>query len=97
MLGEENDIFERWVEYFQEVLKHTETTARGKGKRTGELNEEPPIYTEIEESIKKMKNNKAPGEDNIRAELIKYGRKPLAEAIHKIIVKIWETEKMPDK
>lgn len=41
------------------------------------LNEqtEPPTKDEVREIIRILKNNKSPGEDNIRAELIKNGDK----------------------
>jgi hypothetical protein len=38
-------------------------------------NLEMPTYEEIEESIKKLKNKRTPGKDNIIAEMIKYGVK----------------------
>jgi hypothetical protein len=40
-------------------------------------------------------NNKAPGEDAITGELIKYGGEHLYRIIYNLIKQIWETEKMP--
>jgi hypothetical protein len=57
---------------------------------------EPPTYKEAESNIQKLKNNKAPGADNIIAELIKYGGKAVTEAVHKLITLIWETEQTLD-
>jgi len=41
-----------------------------------------PTCEEIEESIAKLKNGRAPGEDNIIPEMIKYGGKQLAKKLH---------------
>ena len=40
-----------------------------------------PTYEEIEESIVKLKNGRAPGEGNIIPEMIKYGGKQLVKKI----------------
>ena len=52
-------------------------------------------YEEIEESITKLENGRASGEDNITPEMIKYGRKQLVKKLHKLICAIWREEKMP--
>ena len=59
-------------------------------------NSEMPTYEEIEESIKRLKNGRAPGEDNITPEMIKYGVKQLAETLHELTCAIWKEEKMPE-
>ncbi|KAG8226673.1 hypothetical protein J437_LFUL005487 [Ladona fulva] len=46
-------------------------------------------------AIKKSKNNKAPGKDNLPGELFKYGEEQLAAMLHKLILQIWSTEKTP--
>lgn len=53
-----------------------------------------PSYPEIVAIIKKLKNNKAPEED-ISAELIKYGGAEMWKMMHSIINSIREKEQMP--
>jgi hypothetical protein len=44
-----------------------------------------------------MKDNRAPGEDDITAELTKGGGRNLWKNIHQLIVSIWEKEEMPEE
>jgi hypothetical protein len=77
ILGEEKEVLDRWTEHFEELLNG------GKGNEDPEIVRrdarpvvddgqcEPPTCEEAESNIQKLKNNKAPGEGNITAELIK--------------------------
>jgi len=51
---------------------------------------------EMEKAICNLKINKAPGEDDIIAELIKNASQELKKRLHALICKIWRDEKMPD-
>jgi hypothetical protein len=57
----------------------------GKQRNEEEVNNELPTRQEVEYHIQRTTNNKAPGEDNIAAELIKYGGKELLDAMYKLI------------
>jgi hypothetical protein len=49
------------------------------------------------EAICNLKTNRAPGEDDIIAELIKNASPTLKDRLHPLICKIWRHEKMPDE
>jgi hypothetical protein len=60
--------------------------------------EEPvPNINEIDQAIKHLRNNKAPGIDLILAELVKFAGPEYVKHIHKLLVKIWITEIIPDE
>jgi len=48
---------------------------------------------EIKSIVKSLKNNKAPGKNNINSELLKLAGRVL-ENLHKIISNIWKQEKL---
>ena len=56
---------------------------------------EPPTYKEVSNIINKLKRNKAPGTDNIPAELAKYGGHILKHRMYNLILLIWSKEQLP--
>ncbi|GFX51630.1 craniofacial development protein 2 [Trichonephila clavipes] len=54
-----------------------------------------PSITEVTLAIKKLKNNRSTGPDSIPSELLKVDEPEHVNALHKIMVKIWETKKIP--
>src|ERR1700761_8732101 len=56
-----------------------------------------PSLEEVKDVVLKLKNNKAPGSDNIPGELLKFGGDALCKRLHELIVKIWEIEEMPEE
>jgi hypothetical protein len=47
---------------------------------------EDPTLEEVRDSLKNLKNNKAPGTDNIPAELLKYGGNEVMQSIYELII-----------
>ena len=62
-----------------------------------DINEEDsaPTVEEIKVVVQKRKNYKAPGTDNIPAELFRYGGNEVVKHLHTIMKDIWQKEKMP--
>jgi hypothetical protein len=50
---------------------------------------------EIRDYLGALKNHKAPGTDNISAELLKYGRNKVINAVCNLLTLIWEQEQIP--
>ncbi|XP_062532890.1 uncharacterized protein LOC134201663 [Bombyx mori] len=57
----------------------------------------PPTFNEIVKAIKQLKPGKAPGIDNINAEMLKADAPRSASLLYPLIVRIWETEQIPSQ
>ena len=110
MIREEGKILERWIEHFTELLNEEDEgkEENNKWNITANLDDEleqehlqgvcqEPTWQEIRRAIQRIRNNRAPGEDAIVTELIKYGREGVLYAFYKLIKLIWTTEKMPQE
>ncbi|BHF85886.1 hypothetical protein SprV_1002906000 [Sparganum proliferum] len=56
----------------------------------------PPSEVEVADVIRKLRNNKAPGEDGIHAEIFKSCVDTLAPWFHEVIERAWRDEVVPD-
>ena len=89
---------EIWKEFFYDLLNREERPDIIERAHIPELDmhiEEPTIDC-VRKAIKSLKNNKAPGLDNISAELIKHGGEILEFQLFKLIIKIWRVEAIPN-
>lgn len=100
LVGDKQKIIKRWKEYFERLLNigGEEETLNRQELAVGqqeEENVETPTEGEVREIIRNQKNNKAPGEDEIAAEMLKFAGNEMESNMHKLIKKIWEKEEMP--
>ena len=56
--------------------------------------EKSPTIVEVQMALKQMKSGKAPGNDEITADLLKLGGVPMLKWLYRVFVEIWKTEQM---
>ena len=69
----------RWAEYFSEILNRSPPETEPDipvAVEDLEIETSPPSKEEISNAIKALKNNKAPGPDNLNAELFSFQNRP---------------------
>jgi hypothetical protein len=95
---DKQEVLDRWKQYFADLMKTDRkigNQAQEEGTSEKKIEVEPPTYKEVSDIIKKLKENKAPGTDNIPAELIKCGGYILKHRMYKLILLIWNKEQSP--
>jgi hypothetical protein len=107
IIGEQEKILQRWSENFHEQLNDTdaERLSEEEIEKTDNKNgwnnninilEDIPTQEEIDNTTKKLRNNRSPGEDIIISEMIKYSGPSMRNEIYKLITQTWNEEKIPD-
>lgn len=97
LLADEAGILMRWKNYFDELLNvHANDRNRIESEiHTAEPEITEPTINEVRTAIKKLKNNKAAGIDDMPGEIVKYGGERLVEEIFELIREIWNKEQIP--
>ena len=62
-----------------------------------EVNTNPPTKAEVSKAIKSLKSGKAAGPDGIPPEALKADVQTSTEMIHPLLMKIWESEQIPEE
>nr|VZI25315.1 unnamed protein product [Spirometra erinaceieuropaei] len=96
--------FERWREHFEHHLNFDtqptspllSSTAEFLPSPTYAVPCDPPSEEEVADVIRKLRNNKAPGEDGIPAEIFKSCVDTLAPRLHEVIERAWRDEVVPN-
>ncbi|CAF4152005.1 unnamed protein product [Rotaria sordida] len=97
------DQLNRWKEYFDEMLNVNTTISEQILQQipSPTIDDEElarqdavPTLNEVAKAIEQIKNKKAPGKDDVPAELLKAGGNTVTEWLHEIIRDMWEQEIM---
>ena len=90
----------RWRRHFKKVLNVD--NAMSEEVMVGIMDNadvETPDVTreEVEKAMKKLKNGKAAGNDNISAELLKNGGEAMVDWVTELVQEVWRTRKVPQE
>jgi hypothetical protein len=92
----------RWVEHFESLLNHGDPPSPNQyldqPGTTGEVypsNCDPPTKLEIENIIKNLRANKAPGEDGLNPEIFKVCSSVISPWLFQIFTNVWASEEIP--
>ena len=98
VVADPKSIVNRWMKCFSQLLNvHEGQDIEDVEIQTAEILVPEPNILEVEIAVEKLKMYKASGTDEIPAELIKRGGKPLLDKIHSLLCMIWEREVIPDQ
>ena len=89
---------ESWKEHFQEVLNRDAPEEPPQEEEEGEelnISTEPPMLEEIKTALKTLNNGKAPGPDQITAEMLRADPELTSIELKRIFDFIWEKETVP--
>jgi hypothetical protein len=89
----------RWKQHFSTILNCPEPTVKhdfsADPTHTLDINMEAITMEEVTTAIRKLKNGKSAGIDDIQAELLKHGGENTTRQIQQLCNRIWETGEVP--
>ena len=93
-------ILECWSQHFCNHLNtrfpHDQEAENSVPDPPNNVDKHPEIsMQEVQNAVKRMKLRKAPGVDNITAEVLRAGNEPMCRMLHKIFNLVWQQNKTP--
>jgi hypothetical protein len=98
LCAREEDTLKCWKDHFEKILNRSDPETEANIEPAEEcldINTGPPSVEEVKRAIKTMKNGKAPGIDQIHAEMLKADEHVTPSVLTSILCNIWESEKSP--
>ncbi|XP_066906669.1 uncharacterized protein [Halyomorpha halys] len=97
LLSRKEEILNRWWRYFSALLNEgVEETFEAHDMQDDLYLPDPPTFNDVVDALSGLNNNKAPGEDEIPTELLRYGSEELHKALYDILT-IWIDERIPEE
>ena len=97
VLTESDEIKDRWKNYCENLYASQEETKDTPEKLPPCGDDEPDILlSEVQEAIKKLKNQKVPGIDDIPGELLKQADDSVAIVLQKLCNSVWKSKIWPE-
>ena len=97
LLTSEGEQQRRWTEHFRELLNRPPPTVVPNIQEAAtdlDISTDVPTSREIIQAVNSLKYGKAPGHDNLNAELFKADPKLVATILTPLLTKIWEQEEI---
>ncbi|PZC80141.1 hypothetical protein B5X24_HaOG215363 [Helicoverpa armigera] len=95
------DVIMRWAEHFNDILNPDALRAdlsyisNLQDLPVCQQLEDPPSFEEFVVAVKRLKNLKTPGLDQLPSEVYKYSGKNIIRRLFHLVSRVWETEEVP--